>query len=189
MKKKVFIILILVIVIALGLLVLSGCENKDKTKENEVEKTENEEIQNIPVVADESLVKINDLEFHLDKESTFKDMKYVVVGDFKEANLDRYVQYNYYQEDNTNLLYFRIFYYEGKSVEEVINDLGIEGETIFTDGQTERLEYKLLEDPRDDGGTIHYYFINKDDSIYVLNFVSKYDIKDFENKVVSTVKF
>ena len=31
--------------------------------------------------------------------------------------------------------------------------------------------------------------INKDGSTYTLNFVSKYDIKDFEEKVVKSIKF
>ena len=185
MKKQVL-ILLLVIILAVGLFILSGCvskENEEKTK------TENETIQVTPDVVDDSLVKINDLEFHLDKETTFKDMNYTIVSDFKEANMDRYVQYNYYQEDSTNLLFFRIFHYEGKSVEEIIQDLGIQGEVNFIDGKTDNIEYKYYPQPREDGGTIHFYFIDKDDSTYVLNFTSKYDLKDFEDKVVKTIKF
>ena len=51
------------------------------------------------------------------------------------------------------------------------------------------MEYKLYEEPRNDGGTIHFYFVNRDETTYVFNFVSKYDIKDFENKVIKSVNF
>ena len=46
----------------------------------------------------------------------------------------------------------------------------------------------MIDEHRTDG-TIHFYFINKDNNTYVLHFASQYDIKDFETKVVNSVKF
>ena len=183
MKKKVLSIALLLILLLVGLFILTGCGT-----EEEVKKNENNE-QTTSAVVDETLVKINDLEFHLDKETSFKDVKYTVVSDFKEANFERYIQYNYYQKDNTNLLFFRIFDYGTKSNEEAISDLGVDGNITFIDGKTDNIEYKYYPQPRDDGGTIHYYLINKDGNLYVINFVSKYDIKDFEEKVLNSIKF
>lgn len=138
---------------------------------------------------DETLFKVNNLEFHLDKESEFKNIKYTISSDFKEVIQDMYIQYNYYQEDNTNLLFYRVFYYENKDINYAINDLDL-GENInLTDGKINDIDYKYYPEPRDDGGTIHFYFINKNDDLYVLNFISKYDIKDFEAKVLNTIKF
>ena len=176
MKKTVFLIIVLVMVLFAGLIILTGCGST---------KDENEVTQAV----DETLVKINNLEFHLDKETSFKDVKYTISGDFKEANFDSYIQYYYYQEDNTNLLFFRIFDYNGKNNDEAIKDLGFEGDVTLTDGKTNNIEYKYYAKPRDDGGTIHFYFINKDGHLYVVNFVSKYDIKDFETKVLNSIKF
>ena len=181
-NKNIFLTVILIIMLGSGLFILTGCDSKEEIKESE-----NEE-QTISAI-DETLVKINDLEFHLDKETSFKDVKYTIVGDFKEANFDRYIQYNYYQEDNTNLLFFRIFDYGTQSNEGAIKDLGLEGEVTLTDGKTDNIEYKYYAEPREDGGTIHFYFVNKDGNLYVLNFVSKYDIKDFEDKVIKSIKF
>lgn len=180
MNKKIFLLGLIAIILVAGLLILTGCESKKETEENKEE--------TIPVV-DETLVKINDLEFHLDKETSFKDVKYTIVGDFKEADFDRYIQYNFYQEDSTNLLFFRIFDYGEKSNEDAIKDLGLDSNITFTDGKTDNIEYKYYAEPRDDGGTIHFYFINKDENLYVLHFVSKYDIKDFEDKVVNSINF
>ena len=64
-----------------------------------------------------------------------------------------------------------------------------DGNITFIDGKTDNIEYKYYPQPRDDGGTIHYYLINKDGNLYVINFVSKYDIKDFEEKVLNSIKF
>ena len=186
MRKKIFLVLLLVTILVTGLVILTGCGSKDEAK-NEVKKNENNEQST--TVVDETLVKINNLEFHLDKETSFKNIKYTIVSDFKEANHDSYIQYNYYQEDNTNLLFFRIFDYGTKSNEEALADLGIEGNVTLTDGKTDNIEYKYYAKPRDDGGTIHFYLINKDGNLYVINFVSKYDIKDFEEKVVKSIKF
>lgn len=177
MKKKVFLVSILIIL----LVFLTGCGSKNE----EVKENEN---QTTPVV-DETLVKINNLEFHLNKETSFKDVKYKIPEDFKEAVYDQYVQYNYYQEDQTNLLFFRIFYYDGQGFDAAIKDLGLDSNITLTDGRTNNVEYKYYASPRDDGGTIHFYFIDKDGSTYTLNFVSKYDIKDFEEKVLNSVNF
>ena len=182
MRKKIFLVLLLVTILVTGLVILTGCGSKEEVKKNENK-------EQTTAVVDETLVKINNLEFHLDKETSFKDIKYTIVSDFKEANFDRYIQYNYYQEDNTNLLFFRIFDYGTKSNEEALADLGIEGNVTLTDGKTENIEYKYYAKPREDGGTIHFYLINKDGNLYVINFVSKYDIKDFEEKVVKSIKF
>ena len=172
---------VFVIIVLFGIV---GCGSNKEYKND---------IENVPEkkeeVIDESLVKINNLEFHLDKETSFKDIKYTIVKDFKEANYDRYIQYNYYQEDNSNLLFFRIFYYSKKTNKEIIKDLGLDDKIELKDGKTDNVEYKFYDEPRDDGGTIHFYFINKNEKTYVLNFMSKYDIKDFEEKVLKSVKF
>lgn len=181
MKKKVFLVSAIIFILVAGLFLFTGCGAKKENSKQDVAET--------PAVVDESLVKINGLEFHLDKDAEFKDVKYKIVGDFKEANFDHYVQYYYYQENSTNLLFFRIFNYEGKTNEEIVKDLGLEGNITFTDGKTDNMEYKLYEEPRNDGGTIHFYFVNRDETTYVFNFVSKYDIKDFENKVIKSVNF
>lgn len=140
-------------------------------------------------MVDESLIKINDNEFHLDKKMAFHDLEYTIVEDFKEVNNWNYVQYNYYQDDSSNLLFFRIFFYEGKGNDEASKDLGLGSGISFNDGKTDNIEYKSYFEPRDDGGTIHFYFINKDGNTYVLHFVSKYDIKDFEGKVLKSIKY
>ena len=176
MKKKLFLGSLILIILVTGLCSLTGCGKK---------KEENKEQQ----VVDETLVKINGLEFHLNKEAEFKGLKYIIASEFKEVIHDRYIQYNYYQEDSTNLLFYRVFYYENEGRDKAIQDLGLESNIALTDGKTDNFEYKLYEQPRNDGGTIHFYFIDKDGSTYVLHFVSKYDIKDFESKVVKSVKF
>ena len=87
------------------------------------------------------------------------------------------------------MLFYRVFYYEGKDNATAIKDLGLDEGITLTDGKNDSVEYKFYENPRNDGGTMHFYFINRDGNTYVVNFVSKYDIKDFENKVVKTIKF
>ena len=176
MKKKVIITSLLVIILTIGLFILTGCGSKNNTEEKEE-----------PV--DNTLIKINGLEFHLDKEKSFKNIKYMVSEEFKEADHDNYVQYNYYQEDQTNLFFYRIFYYENKGIDDAIADVGLDSNISLIDGKTDNIEYKFYEEPRDDGGTIHFYFILKGDDIYTLNLISKYDIKDFEQKVLNSVKF
>ena len=170
MKKK----LILLVLIIVGILTITGCDISKKEASKE-----------------KTLVKINGLEFKLNKEASFKDIKYTIIEDFKEANFDEYnyIEYNYYQEDQTNLLFFRIFYYGGQGNDAAIKDLGLDSNITLTDGKTDNIEYKYYAQPRNDGGTIHFYFINKNENTYTLNCVSKYDIKDFENKVIKSVHF
>lgn len=182
MKKVKYLLLILCI----GVL-FTGC-GKAKDKEVDIKEPEKEEEKKEEVV-DETLVKINGLEFHLDKEISYEKIKYTTIKDFTETKMSNYVQYRYSQEDGTNLLFFRIFYYAKKDNSVARKDLGIEDKYKFEDGKTENIEYKAIKEPRDDGGTINYYFINKDNSTYVLSFISKYDIKDFESKVLNSVKF
>jgi hypothetical protein len=185
MRKKIIILGTMIIMMVVELMTFTGCGSKKEIKE---EKKEENTVQT-PQVVDESLVKINNQEFHLSKEATFKEIKYSIIPDFKEADHNHYIQYSYSQEDRSNLLYFRIFYYEGKENDAAIKDLGLEGDITLTNGKNDYLEYKLYEKPRDDGGTIHFYFINNNGNTYALNFVSKYDIKEFENKVVKSLKF
>ncbi len=180
MKKKILFIGLIIVILVIGVLIFTRVGSKDAVEENKEESVE---------VVDESLVKINNLEFKLNKETEFKDLKYIIAEDFKEADHDRYIQYNYYQEDQSNLLFFRVFYYNNQGNDVAIKDLGLDSNITLVDGKTDNIEYKFYESPRDDGGTMHFYFINNNGSTYTLNFVSKYDIKDFENKVVKSVKF
>jgi predicted small lipoprotein YifL len=178
MKKRIIFSLLLI----LSIFTLTACGDKNENNEKEDTKKEEKKV-------DETLFTINKLEFHLDKETEFKGIKYTISKDFQEAIHDQYIQYNYYQEDNTNLLFFRVFYYENKDIKYALKDLGLEENVSLTDGKTDNIEYKFYETPRDDGGTIHFYFITKDKNLYVINFVSKYDIKEYENKEIKTIKF
>ena len=153
-----------------------------------VSKKEDESPKKIEEIVDETLVTINGLEFHLDKNTSYEEITYNTVGDFQEVVQTNYVQYRYTQEDGTNLLFFRIFAYKGKDIDAARNDLGIDSNLQYQNGKTDSIEYQFIENPRDDG-VIHFYFIHKNNDTYVLNFVSKYDIKDFEEKVVNSVKF
>ena len=178
MKKK----LLLSVFILLLVFTFTGCGSSNKG-EKEPEKEE---------VVDETLFKINNIEFHLDKENDFYGIKYTVSKDFKEAQNGLYVpymQYNYYQEDGSNLLYFRIFYYKNKDIKYAINDLGLDKTIELVDGKTDNMEYKLYKTPRDDGGTINHYFIIKDDNVFVVSYISKYDLKEFETKSLKLIKF
>lgn len=172
MKK---ILLCLFVIVAIFSITGCGCSKENKEEDK-------------PEVVDNTLVTINGLEFHLTKETAFKDLKYTIVEDFRELNFDHYVEYKYYQESGPNLLFFRVFYYEGKDFEASRKDLGLDDSFVFEDGKTNNIEYKMIDEHRTDG-TIHFYFINKDNNTYVLHFASQYDIKDFETKVVNSVKF
>ena len=163
------------------MLAMAGC-GSSKEEETEPE----------PPIEDGTLVVINGLEFDLKKEASFKDLHYIITEDFREIEHDEftpYIQYDYRQEGESNLLFFRVFYYQDKGFDAAISDLGLESNIELTDGSTENIEYKLYAQPRDDGGTIHFYFINNDDSTYVLNFVSRYDIAAFEEKVLGSMHF
>jgi hypothetical protein len=165
----------------LVLTLLIGCTKKEEKKEDK------KDPEPAPVV-DETLVKINNLEFHLTKESSFDDIKFITAEEFKEARMDTYVQYNYLQENSKNLLFYRIFHYKNSTREAARDDLGIEAGLTFEDGKNDNLNYGLIDLKRTDG-TAHFYFINKDSDVYVVNFMSQYDIKDFENKVIKSLKF
>lgn len=178
MKKRI----LFGILLLLSIFTLTACGDKKDNSEKEETKQEEKKV-------DETLFTINKLDFHLDNETEFKGIKYTISKDFQEAIYDQYVQYNYYQEDNTNLLFFRVFYYENKDIKHVLKDLGLEENISLTEGKTDNIEYNFYETPRDDGGTIHFYFITKDKNIYVINFVSKYNIKEFEDKEIKTIKF
>ena len=170
-----------VIAVCLLVLTVSGCSS-----------SEEEVIIDDQPVTDDTLVVINGLEFHLDKETSFKDLYYVITEDFREIEHDEftpYVQYDYRQEDDTNLLFFRVFYYQDKGFDDAIADLGLEGNIEFKNGSTGNIDYQLYAEPRDDGGTIHFYFIDREGSTYVLHFVSRYDIAQFEEKVVSSLHY
>ena len=152
-------------------------------------KEEPKKSAEVPAV-DEKSFKINNLKFLLDTEKEFEGIKYVISKDFREIKYDlysHYVQYDYLQKDETNLLYFRIFHYTDKDAAAAAKDLGIENPT-FSEGKTDNIEYKFYNEPRDDG-TIHFYFITKDTETYALHFASRYDIRDFESKILKTVKF
>ena len=177
MAKKLFILFL--IFICLG---FSGCGSSEKESGDD----------QLPAVEDETLVVINDIDFHLNRETSFQDIGYTAVEEFREIEHDEftpYIQYDYQQEDGSNLLFFRIFYYQDKDFDAAVRDLGIEGDIALTDGKTENIEYQLYAQPRDDGGTIHFYFISRDGDTYVLHFVSRYDIAVFEEKVLYSIHF
>ncbi len=141
---------------------------------------------------DNNSFTINGLTFELDEETSFEGLYYSITGDFRAIDhyeFIPYIQYDYRQEDGSNLLFFRVFYYEGKDVSYALGDLGIDKSITFEDGKNDDVEYKLYKEPRDDGGTMHYYFLRHGDNTYVVNFVSKYDISGFEDKVVKTLHF
>lgn len=176
MKKLLFCLLLI-----MSFVLFAGCGSSKTTAEGKTDTT--------PAEVDESLVVINGLEFHLDKEGSFNGLNYIIPGDFAEAEHPVYIQYSYRQEDGVNLLFYRVFAYPGKDITYAINDLGLDANIPLTDGKTDNIEYKVYEEPRDDGGTIHFYFIDHGDTFYTLNFVSKYDIQDFEQKILNSVKF
>ncbi len=153
-----------------------------KSKEDEGEKPS----------ADEKAFTIDGIGFRMDEEKSFCGINYEVSGEFREVDhfeFTPYIQYNYLKEDSSNLLYFRIFYYKGQGNEAAVKDLGIEGEIDLEDGKANGIEYQKYVTPRDDGGTMDFYFIHRDGDTYVLSFVSRYDISEFEQKVVNSISF
>ena len=175
MKKKI----VLSIIILMLLFNFTGCNNK--TKELEKTKTKIKEV-------DESLVKVNEVELHINKEKEFKGIKYTITDDLKEANYNQYVQYYLYQDSGPNLLFFRIFFYENKAHDDIKKDLAIDSNLVEESGKTDNIKYIFIDTKRTDG-TIHYYIIDKNNTSYVINFVSQYDIKEFEEKVLNSIKF
>ena len=154
---------------------------------------EPEKPEEKPAVVDEKSFEINGLKFKLDTEKEFEGLKYEISKDFAEAKHDlytHYVEYRYLQDngEGKNLLFFRVFHYTDKDTAAAVKDLGIEGEVTFTDGKTNGVDYKLCDEGRDDG-TVHFYFIEKDNDTYVLHLASQYDVKEFETKVLKTIKF
>ena len=179
MKKKVLLIGLIFVMLLGCLLGLTGCGAKKEEKKEE----------QVAEVVDESLIKINGHEFKLDTETTFKDVSYTTSAGFKKADFNRYIQYYYQDEEDGNLLYFRIFYYENKDIAASFADLGLDKKIALTDEKTDNFEYKSYVEPRNDGGTIHCYFVDYKGSTYVISFISKYDIKDYETKVMKSIKF
>ena len=135
-----------------------------------------------------NIVKVNGIDLHLNKEKEFNGIKYTITDDLKEVNHDQYVQYYLYQDSGPNLLFFRIFYYENKSHDDIRKDLAIDSNLIEEQGKTNIVEYNFIDTKRTDG-TIHYYIIDKDNISYVINFVSQYDIKNFEKIVMDSIYF
>ena len=172
MKKKILLSLIAL----LALFTITGCGS-----------SENKENKEEPVV-DNTLVTVNGIELHIDKEKEFQGIKYTITDDLREAIFDQYIQYNLYQESGTNLLFFRIFYYKDKNHDYIRNDLAIDSNLVEEKGKTDNIDYLFIDTKRTDG-TIHYYIIDKDNTSYVINFVSQYDIKEFEKKVLNSIKF
>ena len=173
MKKKVLLGLLLLV----SFFTLVGCTSNKKEEKKDEE-----------IVVDKTLVKVNGVELHINKEKEFKGIKYTITDDLKEASFDKYIQYYLYQEAGSNLLFFRIFYYENKDIDYIRNDLAIDSNLSLENGKTDNIEYSLIDTKRTDG-TIHFYIVKKDKIIYVINFVSKYDIKDFEKLVLNSIKF
>lgn len=141
-------------------------------------------------VVDEKAFEINGLKFRLDTEKEFEGIKYEISKDFREVKQDlytHYVEYRYMQEDDTNLLFFRIFHYPDKDLDTVINEFGIENPEI-SDAKINNIDYVVYNEPRDDG-TVHFYFTTSPNGVYAVHFASRYDIKDFETKVMKTLKF
>jgi hypothetical protein len=174
MKRSIMIVLLT----AVMLVMMSGCGSG---------KNEGGHPDALP--ADESLVVINDCSFRLDKEAEFSGVSYLAVADFQEVRQNIYVQYSYLQQDSSNLLFFRIFYYRNQDFKAAMKDLGLESDIPLSPGKTDNIDYSFYEVPRDDGGTIHFYFIEHDGSSYVLHFASRYDLSNFEPKVVRSIHF
>ena len=181
MKKRVFLSLFIVLM----LFIVTGCESSKKEESN---KTENEVVD-----VDPTLFKIKDKEFHLDTEKEFKGLKYKVSSEFREINNGSpssvYMQYNYQPEGSSNYFYLRILYYIGKDINFAKNDyVGNEEKFEFEDVKINDIECKMIDEKRTDG-TIHHYFITKDKSTFIVDFISQNDIKDYEKKTLATISF
>lgn len=159
-------------------LLIAGCGKKDEVIEDD----------NTKFNPDDTVFTINGLEFRLDTEREYEGIKYTIASEFEERKLIGCVQYQYYQEEGPNLLFYRIFYYAGKSFEQARDDLGIDSSLKVIDGKTDKIAYKLVDDS-DDKGTIHFYFVTKDGNTYAIQIASMYDIEEFETKVLKTIHF
>lgn len=167
MNKRVLLSLLLVI----SLLALTACGKSE-----------------VNISKDEKIVKVNEIELHMNKEKEFKGLKYTITDDLREVDMVQYMQYYQYQEAGPNLLYFRIFYYKGKDHKFIRNDLAIDNKLVEESGKTDNIEYSFIDTKRTDG-IIHFYIIDKDGESFVINFVSQYDIKDFEKYILNSIKF
>ena len=144
--------------------------------------------------ADEAAFTINGLTFGFDTEKTFNGLSYTTSEQFAESEPGGpipFVQYQFRQEDDVNLLYFRIFYYKDKDDAYALKDLGLEEEATFTEFKTDALDFRYYARPRDDGGTMHFYFLGNDNGndTYVLSFISRYNLEEFEAKTIESVHF
>lgn len=174
MKKNILLVLLLFV----GLFTITGCGcSKEETSKNEDKKE-----------TDQSFVTVNGIELHINQEKEYKGIKYTITDDLKESDFGQVIQYYLYQDSGPNLLFFRIFYYEGKNHEYIRNDLAIDSNLVEEKGKTNNIEYSFIDTKRTDG-TIHYYIIDNNNNSYVINFVSQYDIKDFEKVVLNSIKF
>lgn len=180
MKSKFSIVLLLVV----SLFIVAGCELKNK--DNVSKEKENK-------IVDKTLFKIKDKEFHLDTDKEFEGLKYKTSSEFKEINnvtpSSTYMQYNYQPENSSNYFYFRIFCYKGKDIDFARDDyVGNEEQFEYKDLNVNSIDYKMIDEERTDG-TIHHYFVTKNENTYILSFISQNDIKDFENKVLNSISF
>lgn len=176
MKKKI----ILSVLVFLSLFIITGCGKKE---ENKKEKE----------VKDKSVFTIKDKEFKLDTDKEFEGLKYKTSSEFKEVDnvtpSSTYMQYNYQPEGSSNYFYFRILCYKDKDIEFAKNDyLGNEEQFEYEDVKINNIEYKKIDEKRTDG-TIHHYFITKDNKTFILSFISQNNIKDFESKVLDSIEF
>ena len=97
--------------------------------------------------------------------------------------------YNYQPEKTSNYFYFRIFCYKGKDIDFARGDyVGNEEQFEYKDLNVNSIDYKMIDEERTDG-TIHHYFVTKNENTYILSFISQNDIKDFENKVLNSISF
>ena len=180
MKRKLFFILFIFILI----FIITGCGFKSKDSVERVKENK---------VVDETLFKIKDKEFHLDTDKEFEELKYKTSSEFKEINnvtpSSTYMQYNYQPENSSNYFYFRIFCYKGKDIDFARGDyVGNEEQFEYKDLNVNSIDYKMIDEERTDG-TIHHYFVTKNENTYILSFISQNDIKDFENKVLNSISF
>ena len=178
MKKKV----LLCFFIILALCTITGCGSTKEEKNSEKEK-----------IVDKTLFKIKDKEFHLDTDKEFEGLKYKTSSEFKEINnitpSSTYMQYNYQPANSSNYFYFRILCYKGKDIEFAKNDyVGNEEQFEYKDVTINNIDYKMIDEERTDG-TIHHYFVTKDEKTFIIDFISQNDIKDFENKILNSISF
>ena len=177
MKKKILFSLLIIVMI----FTMIGCKT-----------TKKENNSNKESVVDKTLFKIKDKDFHLDTDEEFEGLKYKTSSEFKKVNnvtpSSTYVQYNYQPESSSNYFYLRILYYKNKDINFAKNDYVGEENLEYKDVTINNIDCKMIDEGRTDG-TIHHYFIIKDGNVYIIDFISQNDIKDFENKVLDTIRF